>query len=163
MNGIILSADVHHPDIPDVFTKNVNNPASVRILCANCHLFLGVLGQFHALNDRAHPNVNGHRLVICEELSVLSVEQTVNWLRRVKRNPNLAERKGCQNIMIFNSDGKLVKSVKKGVEGWNTLKAAHDMLKKKKEQAGVLAAWRANAEAAMDRFTTVQNKKIWSR
>jgi hypothetical protein len=163
MNGIILSPDVHHPDIPDVFTKNANNASSVRILCANCKLFVGVLGQFHALNDKAHPEVNGHRLIFCEELTVLTVEQTVNWLRRVKRNPNLAERKGCGTIMVFNRDGKIVKSVQKGGESWNALKKAHDMLKKKKEDAATLAAWRAKAEQAMDVFTTVQNKKIWSR
>jgi hypothetical protein len=160
---ILLSPDVHHADIPDVFSKNTNNPASVRVLCRGCQLFLGVLGQFHALNDASYPSMKGYRLILCEELRVLTVAQTVRWLQRIGRNPNLADRKGCGNIMILDSNAQLKKSVAKGSEGYDKLKLAHDMLKKKKEEAERLKAWREKAQESMDRFMTVENKKIWSR
>jgi hypothetical protein len=163
MSNIVLSPEYSHPDIPDVFSKNRNNAASVRVCCAGCGLFLGVLGQFHTLNDPAYPNVKGHRLIICEELRVFTVEQTVAYLRRAKRNPNLADRKGCGGIMIFGPTGQLVKAVKVGNEGYDQLKKAHEMLKAKKEAAERLKAWREKAQEAMDRFTTVANKKIWSK
>ena len=161
--SIILATDYHHADIPDVFSKNANNAASVRVLCAGCKLFLGVLGQFHPLNDPAYPSVKGHRLTICEELRVFTIEQTVNWLRRTRRNPNLADRKGCGQIMVFNANGQLVKSSAKGSEGYDALKKAHDTLKKKKEEAEKLKAWREKAGEMMDRFQTAANPKIWSR
>lgn len=164
MSGIIMSPDTHHPDIPDVFSKNANNAASVRVLCAGCRLFVGVLGQFHALNDPAHPNMKGFRLVMCEELKVLTVDQTVRWLQRVKKNPNLADRKGCGQIMIFDANGQLKKSSAKGSEGYDRLKLAHEMLKKKKDEAFMLKLWREKAAEAMDRFNVAsQGPRIWSR
>jgi hypothetical protein len=165
MSGIIMSPSEHHADIPDVFSKNANNPASVRVLCAGCHLFVGVLGQFHAFNDLAYPNMKGFRLIMCEEIGdkIMTVDQTVRWLRRVGRNPNLADRKGCGNIMIFDSNGQLKKSVPKGVEGYENLKKAHEMLKKKKDEAFMLKMWREKQQEAMDKFLVASAPKIFSR
>jgi len=165
MSGLILSPNFHDPNIPDVFSKNANNPASVRILCAGCKLFLGVLGQFHSLSSlgAVAPSLKGHRMVLCEELKVLTVDQTVNWLRRVGRNPNLAERKGCGQIMVYSENAQLLKSCAKGTEHYDRLKAIHDAIRKKKEQADALKIWREKAEAAMDRFNTAAAGRIWSR
>ena len=163
MSSIILSPTTQYADIPNVFTKNANSASSQRVLCAGCKLFVGVLGQFHQLNDAAYPSMKGLRLILCQELTeVLTVKQTVNWLKRMKYNPNLADRKGCGCIMIIDANGQLKKRALKGTEGYDALKKAHDMLKKKKEQSDALKIWREKAAAAMDVFNTVNSGRIYS-
>jgi hypothetical protein len=162
--GIILSPDEHRADIPDVFTKNRNNPSSVRVTCAGCHLFLGVLGQWHPLpHHPSWPHVKGHRIVICEELKVFTPAQTVQFLRRIKANPNLADRKGCGQLMVFSPTGQLLKSLPKGTEAYNTFREAVDKLAKDRLNAAQLKAWQAKAQQAMDRFTTAAKGRIYSR
>lgn len=163
--SLILSPSVHHPDIPDVFSKNQNNPASVRILCAGCKLFLGVLGQFHSLSSlgAVAPSLKGHRMVVCEELKVLTVEQTVRWLKRVGRNPNLAERKGCGQIMIYSENAQLLKSAAKGTEHYDQLHKIHESLRKKKDHEQALKIWREKAQEQMDKFATAAAGRIYSR
>jgi len=81
----------------------------------------------------------------------------------VGRNPNLAERKGCGQIMIYSENAQLLKSAAKGTEHYSQLHKIHEALRKKKDNEQALKIWREKAQEMMDRVNTAAAGRVWSR
>jgi hypothetical protein len=89
----------------EVLSKNLNNPSSIRLKC-KCGNFLGSLGQYK-------PDEMGRRKVVCKELTVLTPDETAEYLRRVKSNPNFT-RKGCGSYLFFGPEAQVLAVIEAG-------------------------------------------------
>ncbi len=143
--SLLIGPNVKDSSLVDVFSKNENNAAAMRVKCV-CGNFLGSLGQFNPLEGAW----KGCRIVKCEELKVLKVEDTVAFLQRMRRDPNEANKKGCGRIIIFSSIGQVVKITVPGTEEHTKLAGALEKIRTDKDQKILLAATVKKQQAAMD-------------
>jgi len=155
MSGLLIGPHVNDPTIVATFSKNENSAAAMRIRCV-CGRFLGSLGQFNPLNGMAAA-WKGCRIIRCEELK-LSIEGTVEFLRRIGRDPNGAGHKGCGRILIFNERGQPVKVVAPGDETHTSLAAALEKIRTAKEAEARRIGWVKQQEAAVEAWQKRQTR-----
>jgi hypothetical protein len=139
--SLLIGPHVNDPTLVATFSKNENNAAAMRIRCV-CGKFLGSLGQFNPLDGVW----KGHRFIKCEELKVLSVADTVKFLRQIGGDPNNAEKKGCGRFLIFNAQGQAVRITVPGTEEHTKLAAAIDALRLQKDNEARRIAFVKRAE-----------------
>jgi hypothetical protein len=147
--SLIISPTARAADLVDTISKNVNSAASQRMRCP-CGRFLGVLAGFKPLTGQW----KGARIVICEEIKkhIVSVQDTVEFLRRVGRDPNSAELKGCGRIIVFGATGQVIRMTVPGTEEHGTLHAALEKIKRKQEDEARLQAYRVKQEEALRKW-----------
>jgi hypothetical protein len=121
----LVNPDVHSLDLVDVYSKNLNNASSQRIICT-CGRFLGPLSALKPLDY-------GRRMVKCEELSLAKPEHVAEYLRMMKRDPTLASRKGCGRVSVFTKEGQVERVIETTDEMYANLCAALDRVRQKKE------------------------------
>ena len=140
--SLLIGPHVKDATLIETFSKNENNASSQRIKCP-CGNFLGSLGQFNPIEAPW----KGCRIVKCEELKVLSAKDTLEFFRRIKRDPNgLADKKGCGRILIFSQVGQVIRVVAPGNEDHTKLAAALDAIRAQKENEARLTEWRKQQE-----------------
>jgi hypothetical protein len=129
----LLLPNVHGMHLIDTLSTNENSKSAIRLECT-CGNFLGSLAGLKPLE-------NGRVIVKCEELKLLKPEDTVDYLRRLNRDPAMAGRKGCGRITILSPLGQIEKEFVPGSEDYSKLTGMLDAVREKKENAERLRAW----------------------
>jgi hypothetical protein len=115
----------------EVFTKNQNNPSSIRLKC-KCGNFLGTLGQYR-------PDNLGRRKVTCKELKCMTPAATVEYLRRLKANPEA--KQGCGAYLFYDTNAQVIAVIEKGTTLHTRVTQMEAELIKKEAEKARLATW----------------------